>query len=168
MEQWGVDWVKFEKPCIFSYFWEDPVYVSLKSAIVQHRSQTPGPELDLKKQVWTNQSPAWAALVCDWSKLPTSRQAPGLGFDFCGELCNFLGLHIQGLPKNNWKYRVFQIWPNLLLMNLTLHNLSPTVNIQSVLLICLVWCILDFIGCRAFYLFPIHTFINTWCRKTSA
>ena len=96
-----VDWVKFEKPCIFSYFWEDPVYVSLKSAIVQHRSQTPGPELDLKKQVWTNQSPAWPALVCDWSKLPTSRQAPGLGFDFCGEQCNFLGIHIQGLPKNN-------------------------------------------------------------------
>ena len=36
----------------------------LKSAIVQHRSQNPGPELDLKKQVWTNHRPGlnWPGL----------------------------------------------------------------------------------------------------------
>ena len=27
-----------------------------------------------------------SALVCDWSRLASSSQAPGLGFDFCGEL----------------------------------------------------------------------------------
>ena len=108
-----IDWVKFEKPCIFSYFWEDPVYVSLKSCIVHHRSQNPSPELALKLEVWTNHRPGLAMLGSDWSKLASSSQAPGLGFDFCVELCNVLGLHIQGLPKNNWKYRVFQIWPNL-------------------------------------------------------
>ena len=70
VHDWAVGWVYFEKPCIFSYFWEDPVYLSLKSAIVQHRSQNPGPELDLKKQVWTNQgsgefSPAlWLVQTC--------------------------------------------------------------------------------------------------------
>ena len=97
----SLDWVKFEKPCIFSYFWEDPVYVSLKSCIVYHRSQNPSPELALKLEVWTNHRPGLAMLGSDWSKLASSSQAPGLGFDFCVELWHFLGLHIKGLPKNN-------------------------------------------------------------------
>ena len=79
-----------------------PTYhISLKSCIVHHRSQNPSPELALKLEVWTNHRPGLAMLGSDWSKLASSSQAPGLGFDFCVELCNFLGLHIQGLPKNN-------------------------------------------------------------------